>query len=104
MGGQGSLDYIDYALRGRGGGVSIKMITYYMIISAQLFFKVVRKKSSYNKLYLTYNDYELFDLCWRGVQIWAKLDYVICSRSLRGGVKIENRENLGQCPNKGVGG
>ena len=54
MGGQGSLDYNDYALRG-GGGVSIKMIMYYMIISAQLIFKVVRDKSSYNELDVTYN-------------------------------------------------
>ena len=54
MGGPGSLDYIDYALRG-GGGVSIKMIMYYMIISAQLIFKVVRDKSSYNELDVTYN-------------------------------------------------
>ena len=55
MGGPGSLDYIDYALRGGGGGVSIKMIMYYMIISAQLIFKVVRDKSSYNELDVTYN-------------------------------------------------
>ena len=26
------------------------------------------------------------------------------SQSVRGGVKIENRENLGQCPNTGGGG
>ena len=38
-----------------GGGVSIKMIMYYMIISAQLIFKVVRDKSSYNELDVTYN-------------------------------------------------
>ena len=51
MGGQGSLDYIDYALRGGG----IKVIMYYMIISAQLIFKVVREKSSYYELDVTYN-------------------------------------------------
>ena len=50
-GGPDSLDYIDYALR----GVNIKMIMYYMIISAQLIFKVVRDKSSYNELDVTYN-------------------------------------------------
>ena len=33
VGGQGSLDHNDYALKG-GWGVSTKMITYYMNISA----------------------------------------------------------------------
>ena len=54
MGGQGSLDYSDYALRG-GGGVSTKMIMDYMIISAQLIFKVARKNPSYNELDVAYN-------------------------------------------------
>ena len=66
MGGQGTLDYIDYALRGgvRGEGVSIKMIMYYMIISARLIVKVVREKSYYNELAVTYNNLELFNLCF----------------------------------------
>ena len=55
MGGQGSLDYSDYALRGGGGGVSTKMIMDYMIISAQLIFKVARKNPSYNELDGSYN-------------------------------------------------
>ena len=55
MGGPGSLDYIDYALRG-GGGVNIKMIMYYMIFSTQLIFKVVREKSSYNELNVSKNN------------------------------------------------
>ena len=48
---------------GGGGGVSIKMIMYYMIISAQLIFKVIREKSSCNELDVTYNNQKLFNLC-----------------------------------------
>ena len=54
-GGQGSLDYSDYALKG-GGVVGTKMIMYYMIISAQLIFKIIREKFSYYELDVTYND------------------------------------------------
>ena len=38
-----------------GEGVSIKMIMYYMIISAQLIFKVARKNPFYNELDVAYN-------------------------------------------------
>ena len=62
MGGQGSLDYSDYALRG-GGGVSTKMIMDYMIISAQLIFKVARKNPFYNELDVAYNTLEFFNVC-----------------------------------------
>ena len=61
MGGQASPDVIDYALR--EWGVSVQMIMYYRIISAHLIFKVGREKSSYKELDVTYNDYELFNLC-----------------------------------------
>ena len=40
---------------GGGGGVSTKMIMDYMIISAQLIFKVARKNPSYNELDVAYN-------------------------------------------------
>ena len=40
---------------GGGGGVSTKMIMDYMIISAQLIFKVARKNPSYNVLDVAYN-------------------------------------------------
>ena len=38
-----------------GGGVSTKMIMDYMIISAQLIFKVARKNPFYNELDVAYN-------------------------------------------------
>ena len=40
---------------GGGGGVSTKMIMDYMIISAQLIFKVARKNPFYNELDVAYN-------------------------------------------------
>ena len=39
------------------------LIMYYMIISAQLIFKVIREKSSCNELDVTYNNQKLFNLC-----------------------------------------
>ena len=54
LGGLGSLDDNDYALR-RGWGVSTKMITYYMSFSALLIFKVFSEKFSLNELHVTHN-------------------------------------------------
>ena len=51
MGGQGSLDDNDYALR---GGIP-KIITYYMNSSALLIFKVFSKKFLLNGLHVAYN-------------------------------------------------
>ena len=33
-----------------------------------------------------------------------KLKKCLQNQLIRGGIKIENRENLGQCPNRGGGG
>ena len=41
---------------GGGEGLRFKIIIYYIVISAQIIFKVVRDKSSYNELDMTYND------------------------------------------------